>query len=394
MYVGLSVFAKTRKQQLVDMLHENGLSISYDRVLELSVQLGEAVVAQYEVDGVVCPLVMRRYLFATLAVDNTDHNPTATTATTSFHDTSVSVFQHPSSAHRGEEIRQLTLKPDVKKMPQLPEAFTSVTSATNARNLSRLTAGFDSYTPPKSIHSHLKQEYAWLEKVKVTEMADEETSITLASHHAKVSICSLLPLFLEQAHSVAAIKHVMVKIRQTVEFLNPGQIPVIPAYQPLYALAKQIQWQWSEYGKDGGLHTEMAALRPLGTLLEGSGWTSALVEAGVVSAGTAESHLTAASVTCTRQAHQITAASLYGLPKQAHRDSCDTGEPNLTFEDRCDQRKLESPQIQFWHLMLDMELAMFLFICSLREGSFEVYCEALSELIPYFFANNNVNFAR
>ena len=60
MYTGMHMFAKTRKRQLVDMLHENGLSISYTRVLEISSQIGEAVVAQYVEDGVVCPLVLRK----------------------------------------------------------------------------------------------------------------------------------------------------------------------------------------------------------------------------------------------------------------------------------------------------------------------------------------------
>ena len=72
-----------------------------------------------------------------------------------------------------------------------------------------------------------------------------------------------------------------------------------------------------EYGEDkfvimfGGLHIEMAGLTSLGTLLEGSGWTSAITEAGVASSGTAESFLTASSVTRTKQAHQITACSLH-----------------------------------------------------------------------------------
>ena len=54
--------------------------------------------------------------------------------------------------------------------------------------------------------------------------------------------------------------------------------------QPLFALAKQIQWQWPEsYGVDkfvvmfGGLHIEMTVLKVLGDLLKGSGWTGALV---------------------------------------------------------------------------------------------------------------------
>lgn len=70
-----------------------------------------------------------------------------------------------------------------------------------------------------------------------------------------------MPLFRDQAHSVATIKHVMDKVRDTVGLLNPGQIPVNTADQPLYTLAKQIQWHWPEkYGEDkyvlmfGGLH--------------------------------------------------------------------------------------------------------------------------------------------
>ena len=55
---------------------------------------------------------------------------------------------------------------------------------------------------------------------------------------------------------------------------------------PLFALAKQIQWQWPEsYCEDkfvvmfGGLHIGMAALKVIGYLLKGSGWTGALAEA-------------------------------------------------------------------------------------------------------------------
>ena len=64
----------------------------------------------------------------------------------------------------------------------------------------------------------------------------------------------------------------MDKIRDIVAFLNPGQVPVIAADKPIYAVAKQIQCYWPEmYGKDkfmlmfGGLHIEMTALRSIGT---------------------------------------------------------------------------------------------------------------------------------
>ena len=92
MYLAFSVLARTRKRILIDMLHENGLCVSYDRVLEMSAKLGEAVVCQYVEDGVVCPPALRTKLFKTSAVDNIDHNPSSTTAKTSFHGTSISIF--------------------------------------------------------------------------------------------------------------------------------------------------------------------------------------------------------------------------------------------------------------------------------------------------------------
>ena len=411
-YMGLYVFAKIRKRQIIEMLHENGLSISYDRVLEISAQLGEAVVAQYVEDGVICPPVLRKQLFTTAAVDNIDHNPTATTAQTSFHGTSVSIFQHPSTENAGDEREPLKLESEmkVKKVPELPEAYTNIRPAYITQNPNPPPVASPSLPAPESISSHLKEEYYWLEEVFLTEEVADAVSITWSAHHAtqkrshpfEVSISAMMPLWRDQAHSVATIKHAMAKIRDTVAFLNPGQTPVIAADQPLYALAKQIQWKWPEYGEDkfvimfGGLHIEMAALRSIGTLLWGSGWTSAIVEAEVASFGTAESYLSASSVTRTRQAHQITACSLYKLMKKAYHDYCseESGISDKTFEDWCEQRRKESPQFQFWNLVLDMELTIFTLIRSFREGDFNLYCEALSELVPYFFANNNFNYAR
>ena len=127
----------------------------------------------------------------------------------------------------------------------------------------------------------LTVEHEWLEKISRIEASDEEENITWSALHAskkrgpvfEVSITSLLPLLRDQAHLVAKIRHDM------VAYLNPFQTPVIAAHQPIYAVAKQIQWYWPEkYGEDkfvimfGGLHIEMAALKSIGTLLQNSGF--------------------------------------------------------------------------------------------------------------------------
>lgn len=77
---------------------------------------------------------------------------------------------------------------------------------------------------------------------------------------------NLLPLFEEEAKSVAMILHAMNTVKSSTEFLHPAQIPVISCDQPLYAIAKKGPMEWPEtYGEKkyvtvhGGLHIEMAA---------------------------------------------------------------------------------------------------------------------------------------
>ena len=94
-YVGLLLFAKARKLQLIDILHQYGICISYDRVFEISSQMGEALVESYLEEVLVCPPVLQKGLLTTAAIDTIDHNPSSTTANSSFHGTSNSIFQHP-----------------------------------------------------------------------------------------------------------------------------------------------------------------------------------------------------------------------------------------------------------------------------------------------------------
>ena len=63
-------------------------------------------------------------------------------------------------------------------------------------------------------------------------------------------ISQLLPLFYEKAASVAMIKHGMEIIKSFTQFLNPNQTPVIALDAPLFALAKYVQWSFSNsYGE-------------------------------------------------------------------------------------------------------------------------------------------------
>ncbi len=198
----------------------------------------------------------------------------------------------------------------------------------------------------------------------------------------------------------------MDKIRDAVRLLYPGQVPVIYSRSADICYC-QIEWQWpKDYGENkfllmfGGLHLEMTLERSLSSLLQDSGWTAALIEAGVTSSATVDSFLSAASVTKTCQSHQVTACTLYKLLQSAYFAYCtdvDEGvDPTGTrgFEDWCKHRKLHSPQFWYWHLVLTQKLSILLFIRFLIESNFSLYDQALCQMILYMYANNNLNYAR
>ena len=200
---------------------------------------------------------------------------------------------------------------------------------------------------------------------------------------APSTIVALMPLFLECAHSVTMIKHSMNVVKAATEYLNPGQIPVLVMDQPLFAIAKTIQWNFTAtHGEDkyviiaGGLHIEMTAFKVIGDWLDGSGWTTAIFNAGIATSGVADSMLKATHVTRTRHAHQITAAALSIMQHDAYdryKETLLAGENLLNFTDWCGKMTAEQPQFKYWSVVLEIELCIFQIIESIRTGNFLSY---------------------
>ena len=213
----------------------------------------------------------------------------------------------------------------------------------------------------------------------------------------------LLPLFEEDAATVAMIRHSLNVIKKVTDLTNPGQAPVVTVDQPLFAIAKNIQWKWPlVYGEDkfvilfGGLHIELAGLKTLGDLLKGSGWTSALVHSGVATAGTADSFLHAAHITRTRRTHQVTACVLYQALEEAYHEYMISIEPDIegkSLDDWCEQQSSQ-PMFKFWHTVLQLQLTVLVFVRSLRTANFQLYVQSLTKLVPWFFSLDHFNYSR
>ena len=74
-----------------------------------------------------------------------------------------------------------------------------------------------------------------LSKVQIISWAAYHASQQVAlPGDSEVALISMLPLYHDQAKSVAMIRHFMNIVKAAVEVLNPGQVPVLACDQPLY----------------------------------------------------------------------------------------------------------------------------------------------------------------
>ena len=414
-YIGMMIHGHTRKRELVDILFHLGLSISYDIVLDISMDMAIAAVQQYESDEVVCPLILRKNLFTTAAVDNLDHNPSSATAHDAFHGTGISLFQNRATESDGIMRPKSELQPGIsrKEIPTLPESYTNLTHVTLLKkdviiSPMEYTLTSDGQLVKSAIADEKKWQTAAHRLVR-EEAQSVDDPIGWAAFHANaqqprdfyVTITSLLPLFPDDSKSVAMIRHSMDVVQRAVHLLNPGQVPVLTLDQPLFTIAKQIQWNWPDvYGEEqfvillGGLHIEMAALTTPGDFLDGSGWTHALTQADLATAGKAESFLKTSHVKRTRHAHQVTASALSILLHNAYDTYvCEESEP-MPFDEWCTERVEASPQFQYWLIVMQMELLVLVYVRSLRDANFLLYVAVLVPLTPWFFALDHTHYSR
>ncbi len=418
-YLSLYIHNKTRNKDLIDKLHEYGLCLSYARVIDLSTCYGQAAVQRFKSENVVCPTNLKTGITTGGMIDNIDCNLKSKLAHDTFHGTAISLAQSPTHENPGTAVEPIQFDHGFKPtgIDPLPDDYTIVPAAALTTKDPRVPHQPGIKLPETALVSMSKtQEFAWLSRVKVLhnkESLSDSDFISWAAYHASqlpvlehpISIISLLPLFGESSHSPAMMLHGMHVVRKVTEHLNPGQTPFITADQPLYAILKQCQWEWpQDVGEDkfvvlmGGLHLEMTIMSMLGQWLDRSGWTAALVESEVTTRGRADEAVRGGNVTRARYFHQVTLAALYILQQQAYEVYCDAqrrkDETVFDYESWCDEMCHKQPQFQFWNETIQLEMDALIFIRSIREANFLLYCEALSNLIPLMFLMNHTNYAR
>ena len=141
----------------------------------------------------------------------------------------------------------------------------------------------------------------------------------------------------------------------------------------------------------------MNLLKLLGDWLQGSGWTTALVQANITTSGRADSMLAGSHVTRTRYTHQVTAAALYILQTRAYQQyltQMPDGDNAISFEEWCIVQCAEQPQFKYWKWTMQLELMVLQFVRSIRERNFTMYVQCLLQIVPWLFALDHTNYCR
>ncbi|KAJ8378159.1 hypothetical protein AAFF_G00245450 [Aldrovandia affinis] len=212
--------------------------------------LALAVSRQFAAGGIVVPSIIKRGVFTTGGVDNINES-----VRIELHGTAISLTNHLTHENMGVDPPPLTLDATTK----LPDDFAIVPYIAEYAGDIILSSIPNGTARPAFAENCLAwvPDEAWLNHLhKVLIEKDgmlQETPVTYSgffSHGQRKedvrprATVGVFPVFYDKASSMAMQKHSMLVVMKTIEFLNPGQVPVIEGDCPLYAQQKKCQWEY------------------------------------------------------------------------------------------------------------------------------------------------------
>ena len=219
-YIGLNIHQQTRCKKLIMQLYCMGISISYDRVLDLEDRIAASVCEQCDEDGVVSPICLKKQLFTVGAIDNLDYNPSSTTSQSSFHGTGISLIQFPTKDNPGIDRPLKSLPQSTDRKYNLPGSYEIVPAVAlrpndvtvpilNCNTEQRQSHFDEAFAKQKSWVSHALH-------LLENEDLHNDDKIVWGAYHAlqqqpsledPLGVCALLPLFYEKAATPSMVKH-------------------------------------------------------------------------------------------------------------------------------------------------------------------------------------------
>lgn len=434
--LGMHVHKTTRSKTLVDMLSSFNLSISYDKILQFETLLANAVVKETEShNGVFVPPNVVEGTSLHFAIDNVDFKNDTPEGKDEFHGTGMVVFQKFSNKNvsnlildrsRGKAVKPVehSLLSEHKEKPT-PQKETFPT--------------FNGIVSCDQIKLYQNQDQIW----NLCQVIEDEMTGSLPTWAAynsllmdkeQPTICQGLPLYPSSPTDWSTL-YTSLKVVQGLNVVATGSRRTIITLD-LQLYSKCIQLREDNAIKQnfifrlGELHIVFAMLKVLGKYIECSGLDSLFIESGVYGGTTLKQILQGKHMKRGVEAHAVMYLALYrifykewvGKNNQFSEAISEIKETladllNVSFEDpekykifneRLLQRveshgiisDLESfrhtlkKQGQFYSNYMKMFECLLLFIRSSRQGLWRLHLATLSEFTKYFFAHDQLNYAR
>lgn len=239
-YIAMKIHSQTRQKKLVETFYDLGLCISYDRLMDINTELANNSCEVYNVLGKVCPIQLMPGNFITAAFDNIDHNPSANTATDSFHGTAISITQHSLLETNSPYCEYKEFKTcKSRKLMDLPESYTNIKPYfLNEANIKAPIASYEYYSDCESeIYSKCySTQTEWLANIKSVignnyNILPANINVSWSAYNANVSESKMnsshsvmMPLFQENSNSSTMVHHAMKVIQEATQHINPDQV--------------------------------------------------------------------------------------------------------------------------------------------------------------------------
>lgn len=121
LYMGLKLHAHDRLKNLIREFHQLGLTVSYDRIMDVWRRFARAVSKRFKDEGVVVPTNCKHGVFSTATTDNID-----VSSRTDMHGTSTTLIGHLRKDNTGTDPLPLTLDVSEDTPIELADEFVVV----------------------------------------------------------------------------------------------------------------------------------------------------------------------------------------------------------------------------------------------------------------------------
>ena len=451
--IGIAIKHLTGSKELIRMMNRFGHCISYDAVIRLENRFMQQEFGDNKDADVTIPSNISKGKFVQAAADNLDFNEETLDGKQTTHATTLVLYQRAGNGRFGAEVNTKAgkerkplsdLKLSMNNMNfvkqchrlQLPECMLRNEEFTDVNCQSRSVA---KYIDMAWIFARLcpsKDFQVSLEKVTsqtIPSWTEFNAIVTTSkSEVTSVGYCPMIPASPTEYSTVYTVMKTVQNMMKTLE----QQHSVITFDEAIYCKAKEIQWRCPDQFKDtvlrlGGFHTALAFISVIGKRYEESGLEDLLIESGVYGLNSVVRIMNGKTYNKSVRAlkllieafsrlmiHSLVSKltkkeeyNIYIDSISALKDSITNPEEqeyDLVMQDIQSKGKAigdeireiretckaESSTFAYWDEFLEMVEILLRFIRAERNAIWSLHINALSDMLPYFFAYDRINYAR